>query len=184
MRTPFRGASLAERDWKRLYPSHSKKDTRRCPFCYGWGTGILNPSSRRAAALGGKLLPTPHNRAASRQLAPGFSAPYISQKEKVARCASFRYRDTRLRRGFARSSPGKRACRSPSGECEPHSAALRLRNGIGRDCTPAIAKRTPVGVLFAMAGVQGFEPRKCQSQSLMPYRLAIPQWLFIQRMTL
>ena len=25
-----------------------------------------------------------------------------------------------------------------------------------------------------MAGAQGFEPRKCQSQSLMPYRLAMP----------
>lgn len=25
-----------------------------------------------------------------------------------------------------------------------------------------------------MAGVLGFEPRKCQIQSLMPYRLAIP----------
>ena len=26
-----------------------------------------------------------------------------------------------------------------------------------------------------MAGVPGFEPGECQSQSLMPYRLAIPQ---------
>ncbi len=26
-----------------------------------------------------------------------------------------------------------------------------------------------------MAGVKGFEPLECQSQSLMPYRLAIPQ---------
>ena len=26
-----------------------------------------------------------------------------------------------------------------------------------------------------LAGAQGFEPRKCQSQSLMPYRLAMPQ---------
>ena len=26
-----------------------------------------------------------------------------------------------------------------------------------------------------MAGAPGFEPRECQSQSLMPYRLAIPQ---------
>ena len=26
-----------------------------------------------------------------------------------------------------------------------------------------------------MAGVRGFEPRRCQSQSLVPYRLAIPQ---------
>lgn len=29
--------------------------------------------------------------------------------------------------------------------------------------------------IFFMAGVLGFEPRKCQIQSLMPYRLAIPQ---------
>ena len=29
----------------------------------------------------------------------------------------------RLRRIFAHSTPGKRACRSPSGECEPDSAA-------------------------------------------------------------
>ena len=28
-----------------------------------------------------------------------------------------------------------------------------------------------------MAGVLGFEPRKCQIQSLVPYRLAIPQCL-------
>ena len=27
-----------------------------------------------------------------------------------------------------------------------------------------------------MAGVLGFEPRKCQIQSLVPYRLAIPQY--------
>ena len=27
-----------------------------------------------------------------------------------------------------------------------------------------------------LAGAQGFEPRKCQSQSLMPYRLATPQY--------
>ena len=32
--------------------------------------------------------------------------------------------------------------------------------------------------LLFLAGVQGFEPRKCQSQSLMPYRLATPQYLF------
>ena len=30
---------------------------------------------------------------------------------------------------------------------------------------------------FSMAGVLGFEPRKCQIQSLVPYRLAIPQCL-------
>lgn len=29
--------------------------------------------------------------------------------------------------------------------------------------------------IFQMAGVLGFEPRKCQIQSLVPYRLAIPQ---------
>ncbi len=26
-----------------------------------------------------------------------------------------------------------------------------------------------------MAGAEGFEPSQCQSQSLMPYRLAMPQ---------
>ena len=36
----------------------------------------------------------------------------------------------RLRRIFARSPPDKRACRSPSGECEPDSAALRLRSRV------------------------------------------------------
>ena len=29
-------------------------------------------------------------------------------------------------------------------------------------------------LVFFLAGAQGFEPRKCQSQSLMPYRLAMP----------
>ena len=37
-------------------------------------------------------------------------------------------------------------------------------------------KNHPIGWLFILAGVQGFEPRKCQSQSLMPYRLATPQY--------
>ena len=32
---------------------------------------------------------------------------------------------------------------------------------------------------IGMAGVLGFEPRKCQIQSLMPYRLAIPQCAYI-----
>ena len=30
-------------------------------------------------------------------------------------------------------------------------------------------------VMFILAGVPGFEPGKCQIQSLVPYRLAIPQ---------
>lgn len=30
---------------------------------------------------------------------------------------------------------------------------------------------------FLLAGVHGFEPWKCQIQSLVPYRLAIPQFL-------
>ena len=30
---------------------------------------------------------------------------------------------------------------------------------------------------YQLAGVHGFEPWKCQIQSLVPYRLAIPQFL-------
>jgi hypothetical protein len=37
--------------------------------------------------------------------------------------------------------------------------------------------KTPEGVCVKMAGVEGIEPSKCQIQSLMPYRLAIPQCL-------
>ena len=33
--------------------------------------------------------------------------------------------------------------------------------------------------VIGMAGVLGFEPRKCQIQSLMPYRLAIPQCAYL-----
>lgn len=33
--------------------------------------------------------------------------------------------------------------------------------------------------VMGMAGVLGFEPRKCQIQSLMPYRLAIPQYAYL-----
>lgn len=33
---------------------------------------------------------------------------------------------SRSARIFARSTPGKRACRSPSGECGPDSATLRF----------------------------------------------------------
>ena len=33
--------------------------------------------------------------------------------------------------------------------------------------------------VLGMAGVLGFEPRKCQIQSLMPYRLAIPQCAYL-----
>ncbi len=32
------------------------------------------------------------------------------------------------------------------------------------------------GVLFVLAGMDGFEPSKCQSQSLVPYRLATSQY--------
>ncbi len=32
-----------------------------------------------------------------------------------------------------------------------------------------------------MVGVLGFEPRKCRSQSPMPYHLAIPQYLVAKR---
>lgn len=39
-----------------------------------------------------------------------------------------------------------------------------------------IQKKNPSGFsIDSMAGVLGFEPRKCQIQSLMPYHLAIPQ---------
>ena len=33
--------------------------------------------------------------------------------------------------------------------------------------------------VIGMAGGLGFEPRKCQIQSLMPYRLAIPQCAYL-----
>ena len=42
--------------------------------------------------------------------------------------------------------------------------------------TAQMKKSKPIGLDF-LAGAQGFEPRKCQSQSLMPYRLAMPQYL-------
>ena len=45
-------------------------------------------------------------------------------------------------------------------------------------CFPAIKQKSRRSdSRFLLAGVLGFEPRKCQIQSLVPYRLAIPQSL-------
>ena len=55
---------------------------------------------------------------------------------------------SRFARIFARSPPGKRACRSPSGECGPDSAACgdraRFDEGVA---PPNHEKSTPLGVL-------------------------------------
>lgn len=42
-----------------------------------------------------------------------------------------------------------------------------------------IKKTEDLSSAIGMAGVLGFEPRKCQIQSLMPYRLAIPQCAYL-----
>ena len=39
-------------------------------------------------------------------------------------------------------------------------------------------KRTPIWCPLVLAGMDGFEPSKCQSQSLVPYRLATSQYCF------
>ena len=47
---PFVGAILADAYGMRPYEHHERsykqKDTRRCPFCFGWGTGIRVSSQR------------------------------------------------------------------------------------------------------------------------------------------
>ena len=47
----------------------------------------------------------------------------------------------RLRRKFARSPPDKRACRSPSGETEPHSASQAKRSVIRNILCPSQRKK-------------------------------------------
>ena len=39
-------------------------------------------------------------------------------------------------------------------------------------------KKDPKILELSMAGVPGFEPGRCQIQSLMPYHLAIPQFTY------
>ena len=54
-----------------------------------------------------------------------------------------------------------------------------IRNNVAKwseDAIPANSKATPRGVALLLAGIDGFGPSKCQSQSLVPYRLAISQY--------
>ena len=69
-------------------------------------------------------------------------------------------------------NPGKIGKRNPK---KRKRLAVRTRRVKKR---PAICRRIRNQLLliyFHMAGVRGFEPRKWQIQSLLPYRLAIPQ---------
>ena len=60
--------------------------------------------------------------------------------------------------------------------CEPH-LCLQSKHKYSSN-TPFRTKQKGhrFGVLFVLAGMDGFEPSKCQSQSLVPYRLATSQY--------
>ena len=60
--------------------------------------------------------------------------------------------------------------------CEPYSFSPS-ENKYGRTQHPSQNKRTPFRCPFVLAGMDGFEPSKCQSQSLVPYRLATSQYV-------
>jgi hypothetical protein len=61
-----------------------------------------------------------------------------------------------------------------------NSAKLRLESLGSLFFALKMAKKTEnFFSVIGMAGVLGFEPRKCQIQSLMPYRLAIPQCAYL-----
>ena len=56
-----------------------------------------------------------------------------------------------------------------------------IRNNVAKwseDTIPATKKGHPKRCPF-VAGIDGFGPSKCQSQSLVPYRLAISQYLLL-----
>ena len=60
---------------------------------------------------------------------------------------------------------------------EPYLCCVATQSGR----TNAIRAKTKqkghrFGVLIVLAGMDGFEPSKCQSQSLVPYRLATSQY--------
>ena len=65
-------------------------------------------------------------------------------------------RESRLRREFARSPPDKRACRSPSGECEPLFAPLA--RGGSHLSTKQRRRRTDVRHLLCLVDPRGIEP--------------------------
>ena len=69
-----------------------------------------------------------------------------------------------LRSSVSRGSDSPQGC---------HSLPLPFES---LHCNPAKRRGSTMCYLFFLAGAQGFEPRKCQSQSLMPYRLAMPQY--------
>ena len=60
--------------------------------------------------------------------------------------------------------------------CEPHLCLLCKRKYSSNTPFRAKQKGHRFGVLFVLAGMDGFEPSKCQSQSLVPYRLATSQY--------
>ena len=63
--------------------------------------------------------------------------------------------------------------------CEP-CFCLQHKQKVVRTRHPSQnkTKRTPIWCPLVLAGMDGFEPSKCQSQSLVPYRLATSQYCF------
>ena len=76
---------------------------------------------------------------------------------------------------FLTSELGDNSCLA----CAPHSFSLG-ENENGSNPNPFQSKRERpnpmVRIRSFLAGMDGFEPSKCQSQSLVPYRLATSQY--------
>ena len=59
-----------------------------------------------------------------------------------------------------------------------HICVCKANTNIVRTLRSGQIKNRPHRSVFYLAGMDGFEPSKCQSQSLVPYRLATSQYCF------
>ena len=143
----------------------------------GWGTGIRFSSRRRKAAFDAPLLRSSVSRGSDvPQARHSLPLPFESLYFNPAKAK--RTPEGVLCFGWGTGILNPSSLRSGA------SCTNRAETGTSlATCTDLLvpipqAKRegSTMCYLLFLAGAQGFEPRKCQSQSLMPYRLAMPQY--------
>ena len=82
-----------------------------------------------------------------------------------------------------RRVPDKRACRQLLPRLRTTFIFAKVKIKMDRTLTHSSQKRERpnpmIRIRSFLAGIGGFEPPKCQSQSLVPYRLAISQYLML-----
>ncbi len=103
----------------------------------------------------------------------GEGAFYVHAPTRLIECIKAKTMDSRYARLFLEPYP----CKQRTAFSKKNEPYPRRGRGYGSRTLFQPNKKDRIRSPFCLAGIDGFEPSKCQSQSLVPYRLAISQYM-------